>query len=101
MSRIERYVELTHDLINADRAEHRLRREIRLTTGKTPEMLRQYAKYVPLKDHEQLLLEAWQDTEEYVGIARDRMETLRNTPKGSENDVQEPEQQAPGPEEQA
>ncbi len=88
-------LELTYDHIDALEAEHRLRREIRLTTGKTPEMLRQYAKYVPLKDHEQLLLEAWQDAKEYAGIAEDRMETLCNTPKGGENDGQEPEQQEP------
>ena len=103
MSRIERYVELVSDLNEALRAEHRLRREIRLTTGKTPEMLRQYAKYVPLEDHEQLLLEAWQDAAEYAGIARDRLEKFQcstwNT-KGGENDEQEPEQQAPEPQEQ-
>ena len=52
------------DRIDAANAEFRLRREIELTTGKTPEMLRQYAKRVPLKDHEQLLLEAWQDAAE-------------------------------------
>ena len=93
-------LELTYDLNNALRAEHRLRREIRLTTGKTPEMLRQYAKYVPLKVHEQLLLEAWQDATEYVGIAEGRLQEFQcstwNT-KGGEKDVQEPEQQAPEP----
>lgn len=103
MSRIERYVELVDDLNAALKAEHRLRREIRVTTGKTPEMLRQYAKYAPLKDHEQLLLEAWQDADEYVGIARGRLEEFQcstwNT-RGGENDVQEPEQQTPKPQEQ-
>ena len=103
MTRIERYTELVSDLNEALRAEHRLRREIRLTTGKTPEMLRQYAKYVPLKDHEQLLLEAWQDAAEYVGIAEGRLQEFQcstwNT-KGGENNVQEPEQQAPEPQEQ-
>ena len=96
-------LELTYDLIDALGAEHRLRREIRATTGKTPEMLRQYAKYVPLKDHEQLLLEAWQDAAEYVGIAEGRLQEFQcstwNT-KGGENNVQEPEQQAPEPQEQ-
>ena len=103
MTRIERYTELVSDLNEALRAEHRLRREIRATTGKTPEMLRQYAKYVPLKDHEQLLLEAWQDAAEYVGIAEGRLQEFQcstwNT-KGGENNVQEPEQQAPEPQEQ-
>lgn len=97
-------LELTYDLIDALEAEHKLRREIRVTTGKTPEMLRQYAKYVPLTDHEQLLLEAWQDAEEYAGIARGRLDkfqcSTRNT-KGGENDEKEPEQQAPEPQEQA
>ena len=96
MSRIERYVELVSELNDALRAEHRLRREIRLTTGKTPEMLRQYAKYMPLKDHEQLLLEAWQDAKEYAGIAKDRLEEFQcstwNT-RGGENDVQETQEQ--------
>ena len=104
MSRIERYVELVGDLNNALRAEHKLRREIRATTGKTPEMLRQYAKYMPLKDHEQLLLEAWQDAEEYAGIARDRLEEFQCSTwstRGGEKDVQEPEQQAPEPQGQA
>lgn len=104
MNRIERYVELVGDVNDALRAEHKLRREIRLTTGKTPEMLRQYAKYVQLKDQEQLLLEAWQDAAEYVGIAKDRLEEFQcstwNT-KGGENNEQEPEQQAPEPQEQA
>ena len=93
-------LELTHDLIDALGAEHRLRREIRVTTGKTPEMLRQYANYVPLRDHEQLLLEAWQDAAEYAGIAEGRLREFEcstwNT-KGGEKDVQEPEQQAPEP----
>ena len=103
MSRIEEYAQLVGDLNEALRAEHRLRREIRLTTGKTPEMLRQYAHYVPLEDHEQLLLEAWQDAEEYAGIARGRLDEFCSTwnTKGGENDVQEPEQQAPEPQEQA
>lgn len=101
MSRIEKYVELVGDVNDALRAEHRLRREIRVTTGMTPEMLRQYTKYVPLKDHEQLLLEAWQDAKEYVEIARDRMEELCNTPKEGEGDEKEPEQQEPQEQEQA
>ena len=88
-------LELVQDLNDALRAEHRLRREIRLTTGKTPEMLRQYANYVPLKDHEQLLLEAWQDAKEYVGIAWGRLQEFQcstwNT-KGGEDDEEEPEQ---------
>lgn len=57
------------DRIDAVNAEFRLRRKIELTTGKTPEMLQQYAKYVPLKDHEQLLLEAWQDADRAIKIA--------------------------------
>lgn len=97
-------LELTYDLTDALGAEHRLRREIRATTGKTPEMLRQYAKYVPLKDHEQLLLEAWQDTAEYAEIAENRLQEFQcstwNT-RGGENDAQEPEQQEPEPQEQA
>ena len=88
-------LELVQDLNDALRAEHRLRREIRLTTGKTPEMLRQYANYVPLKDHEQLLLEAWQDAKEYTGIAQGKLKEFQcstwNT-KGGEDDEEEPEQ---------
>lgn len=52
------------DRINAANAEFRLRREIELTTGKTPEMLAQYAARRPLKEHIRLLLEAWQDAAE-------------------------------------
>ena len=50
--------------IDAVNAEFQLRREIELTTGKTPEMLAKYAKHRPLKEHERLLLEAWQDAAE-------------------------------------
>lgn len=50
--------------IDAVNAEFRLRREIELTTGKTPEMLAKYAKRRPIQEHEQLLLEAWQDAAE-------------------------------------
>lgn len=96
-------LELTYDHINALEAEHRLRREIRMTTGKTPEMLRQYAKYVPLKDHEQLLLEAWQDAEEYARITQSRLEEFQcstwNTRGGEshERETEEQRQQAPEP----
>lgn len=97
-------LELTYDLIDALGAEHRLRREIRVTTGKTPEMLRKYAKYMPLKEHEQLLLETWQDAAEYAGIAKNRLQEFQcstwNT-KGGENDEQKQEQQAPEPQGQA
>lgn len=50
--------------INAVKAEFRLRREIVLTTGKTPEMLEQRAARKQLKEHERLLLEAWKDADE-------------------------------------
>lgn len=52
------------DRIDAANAEYRLRREIELTTGKTPEMLTQYAKRRPIKEHTKLLLETWQDAAE-------------------------------------
>ena len=52
------------DRIDAVNAEFRLRRQIELTTGKTPEMLAKYAAHRPLEDYEQLLLEAWQDANE-------------------------------------
>ena len=90
--------------IDAVNAEFRLRRQIELTTGKTPEMLRQYAARRPLPEHTRLLLEAWQDATEYAGIAEGRLQEFQcstwNT-KGGEKDVQEPEQQAPEPQEQA
>ena len=54
------------DHIDAVNAEFRLRRQIELTTDRTPEMLAQYAKHRPIKDHEQLLLEAWQDAAEVM-----------------------------------
>ena len=50
--------------IDAVNAEFRLRRKIVLTTGKTPEMLAQQAARRRLKEHERLLLEAWQDANE-------------------------------------
>lgn len=83
-------LELAYDLEDAVKAEERLRREIKLTTNKTPEMLAQYAKRVPLKEHEQILLEAWQDAAEYVKITESRLEGFRNSAKstkGGENDV--------------
>ena len=76
-------LELTHDLMDAVKAEERLRREIRLTTNKTPEMLAQYAKRVPLKEHEQILLEAWQDAAEYVKITESRLEGFQNSAKST------------------
>ena len=91
------------DRIDAVNAEFRLRRQIELTTGKTPEMLAKYAARRPLPEATQLLLKAWQDAAEYVGIAQSRLKEFQcstwNT-RGGENDVQEPEQQAPEPQEQ-
>ena len=52
------------DRIDAVNAEFRLRRQIELTTGKTPEMVKQYAARRPLPEHTRLLLEAWQDADE-------------------------------------
>lgn len=49
--------------IDAVNAEFRLRREIVLTTGKTPEMLAQRAARRRLAEHERLLLEAWKDAD--------------------------------------
>lgn len=84
------WIEAAHDLMDAVRAEEELRREIRLTTNKTPEMLAQYAKRVPLKDHEQLLLEAWKDAAEYTEIARGRLKEFEcstwNTKGGEEHE---------------
>lgn len=74
--------------IDAANAEFRLRREIELTTGQTPEMLEQSAARRQLKDHEQLLLEAWQDADRAIKIAI----KFHVEQKGGENDVQEPEQ---------
>lgn len=62
------------DRIDAVNAEFRLRREIERTTGKTPEMLRQYAKYVQLKDYDRRLLEAWQDADQAMKVAIKRHE---------------------------
>lgn len=56
------------DRIDAVNAEFRLRRQIELTTGKTPEMLAQYAARRPLPEHTRLLSEAWQDTNEAMKI---------------------------------
>lgn len=61
--------ELLCGRIETTNAEFRLRREIVLTTGHTPEMLKQQAKRQPLKEHEKLLLEAWQDAEEVKKMA--------------------------------
>lgn len=52
------------DRIDAVNAEFRLRRQIELTTGQTPEMLKQYAARRPLPEHTRALLEAWQSTDE-------------------------------------
>lgn len=52
--------------IDAVNAEFRLRRQIELTTGRTPEMLAQYAARRPLPEHTQLLLEAWKDAAEVM-----------------------------------
>lgn len=57
------------DRIDAVNAEFRLRRQIELTTGRTPEMVRQYAARRPLPAHTQLLLEAWQDADEAMKVA--------------------------------
>lgn len=83
------------DRIDAVNAEFRLRRQIELTTGKTPEMLQQYAKYVPLKDYDQRLLEAWQDANEAMMVAIKRHEEsklFQVKQKGGGNDEKEPEQ---------
>ena len=50
--------------IDAVNAEFRLRRQIELTTGQTPEMLAQYAARRPLPEYTRVLLEAWQDANE-------------------------------------
>lgn len=62
------------DRIDAVNAEFRIRRQIELTTGKTPEMLAEYAKHMPLPEATQLLLEAWQDTNEAMKVAVKRHE---------------------------
>lgn len=72
--------------IDAVNAEFRLRREIELTTGKTPEMLEQNAARRQLKDHEQLLLEAWQDANRAIKIAI----KFHVEQKGGENNEKEP-----------
>lgn len=61
--------ELLCGRIEATNAELRLRREIFLTTNKTPEMLAKQAKRQPLKEHERLLLEAWQGADEAMRMA--------------------------------
>lgn len=55
--------------IDAVNAEFRLRRQIELKTGKTPEMLAQYAARRPLPEHTRLLLEAWQNADEAMKMA--------------------------------
>lgn len=50
--------------IDAVNAEFRLRRQIELTTGKTPEMLTQYAARRPLPEYTRVLLEVWQNADE-------------------------------------
>ena len=52
------------DRIDAVNAEFRLRRQVELTTGQTPEMLTQYAAHRPLPEYTRILLEAWQDADE-------------------------------------
>jgi len=73
------------DRINAVNAEFRLRRQIELTTGKTPEMLTKYATRRPLAEHSRILLEAWQDADEATikAIAAHEKE------KGDANHVQQ------------
>lgn len=57
------------DRIDAVNAEFRLRRQIELTTGQTPEMLAQYAARRPLPEYTRILLEAWQNADEAMKVA--------------------------------
>lgn len=66
---MDKKTELLCGRIEATNAEFRLRREIVLATGHTPEMLAKQAKRQPLKEHERLLLEAWQGAEEVRRMA--------------------------------
>ena len=66
---MDKKTELLCGRIDAVNAEFRLRREIVLTTGKTPEMLKQQAARRRLKEHGRLLLEAWQDANEAMQMA--------------------------------
>lgn len=66
---MDKKTELLCNRIDAVNAEFRLRREIFLTTNKTPEMLVQQAARRRLKEHERLLLEAWQGADEAMKMA--------------------------------
>ena len=83
------------DRIDAVNAEFRLRRQIELTTGRTPEMLAQYAARRPLPEATQLLLEAWQDAAQAMQIAiklHEESKLFHVEQKGDEGDEKEPEQ---------
>ena len=62
------------DRIDAVNEEFRLRRQIELTTGKTPEMLAKYATHRTLPKETQLLLETWQDANAAMKVAIKRHE---------------------------
>lgn len=63
---MDRATEKLCDRIEATGAEFRLRRQIELCTGRTPEMLAEYAKRRPLTEYQRTLLEAWQDAAEML-----------------------------------
>lgn len=78
------------DRIDTVNAEFRLRRQIELTTGRTPEMLAQYATHRPLPKTTQLLLEAWQDADRAMKVAikhHEESKLFHVEQKGGENDV--------------
>lgn len=82
--------------IDAANAEFRLRREIELTTGQTPEMLEQSAARRQLKEHERILLEAWKNADEAMKEAI-RLHEAEKGGEGHEREAQEQRQQAPKP----
>ena len=82
---MDKKTELLCSRIEAVNAEFRLRREIVLTTGKTPEMLAQRAARRRLAEHERLLLEAWKDADEAMKEAI----RLHEAEKGGESHERE------------
>lgn len=63
---MNRATERLCDRIDATGAEFRLRRQIEILTGRTPEMLTEYARRRPITEYQRLLLEAWQDAAEML-----------------------------------
>ena len=76
------------DRIDAVNKEFRLRRQIELTTGKTPEMMTQYAARRPLPEYTRVLLEAWQDANEAMKKAIAAHEKAKKE-KGGVNHVRQ------------